>query len=177
MSRPVLVVVSGPPAAGKTTIADALAARLELPLLAKDAIKERLADALGVAGDRQASQRLGGAAFDLQFLVLDELLGRGVSVVAEGNFGRAEPFLALPPARILQVHVSAPGEVLRRRLAARAARHPVHYDGDAAGELAARAAAGEWEPLAIGGEVLLIDTESFPAVGEIAKRVAALVER
>src|SRR5438552_305480 len=98
---PSLVVVTGPPAAGKTTIADALAARLGWPLIAKDPLKEVLADALGVRG-RDASQELGVATFDVLFHVLAQLLGSGVSVIAEGNFGRAEPFAALPPARLLQ---------------------------------------------------------------------------
>ncbi len=39
-SLPSLVVVTGPPAAGKTTIAAELRARLGIPLLAKDTLKE-----------------------------------------------------------------------------------------------------------------------------------------
>lgn len=172
---PVLIVVSGPPGAGKTTVAEALADRLELPLLAKDAIKELLADALGVAGNRAASQRLGGATFALQFHVLGELLSRGVSTIAEGNFRRAEEFLALPPARVLEVYVSAPPELLRTRLASRSTRHPVHYDVEAADEIGARAASGEWRPLALGGALIEIDTAVFPDVDAVAERVAAAV--
>jgi predicted kinase len=110
---PLLVVMTGPPAAGKTTIARAVADRLGWPLVAKDPIKETLAEALDVRG-RAASQRLGVATFDVLFHVLDELLRAGVSTVAEGNFGRAEPFARLPPARVLQVHVTAPPKTSRR---------------------------------------------------------------
>jgi ATP-dependent protease Clp ATPase subunit len=42
-----VVFVSGPPASGKTYVADLLAAHLSLPLIAKDRIKETLFDALG----------------------------------------------------------------------------------------------------------------------------------
>jgi predicted ATPase len=42
-----LVLVTGPPGSGKTTLAVPLARRLELPLIAKDTIKEALFDALG----------------------------------------------------------------------------------------------------------------------------------
>jgi 2-phosphoglycerate kinase len=41
------VLVGGWPAAGKSTLARSLAAELELPLLAKDEIKEALMDGLG----------------------------------------------------------------------------------------------------------------------------------
>jgi tRNA uridine 5-carbamoylmethylation protein Kti12 len=46
-----LVLVTGPPTSGKTTLARPLAHHLDLPLLGKDAIKEALFDTLGT-GDR-----------------------------------------------------------------------------------------------------------------------------
>jgi predicted kinase len=171
-----LIVVTGPPAAGKSTIARAVADLLGWPLVAKDAIKETLAEALDVHG-RAESQALGVATFEVLFHVLDELLRARVSAVAEGNFARTEPFARLPPARALQVHVSAPPETLRARLADRPGRHAVHYDAEAAAEIADRAAAGEWEPLPLDAELLRVDTEPFPDVGEVAGRVAAAIRR
>jgi hypothetical protein len=60
-STPTVIVVSGPPAVGKSTIARGLATRLTLPLLSRDAIKEALVDTLGY-GDRLQSKRFGAAA-------------------------------------------------------------------------------------------------------------------
>jgi predicted kinase len=46
------VIVSGPPGAGKSTLAIPLARRLGLPLLRKDHIKETLHDHLPAHGQR-----------------------------------------------------------------------------------------------------------------------------
>ena len=59
---PLLVVVTGPPAAGKTTVARGIAQRLRLPLVEKDTIKEALFDTLGT-GDLAWSRRLGEATY------------------------------------------------------------------------------------------------------------------
>lgn len=137
--------------------------RLGLPLIAKDALKETLGDALEFAGDRSESQRLGVATFHLQFAVVRELLSASVSVIVEGNFRLPDWFGTLPAARITQVHVSADPAVLRERLLTRAThRHPVHYDLDAADEIAERAAGGEWPALPIGGRLIEIDTTIWP---------------
>ena len=46
-----LIVVSGAPGTGKSTIAAALGAALRFPVLSLDPIKEALADVLGLGGD------------------------------------------------------------------------------------------------------------------------------
>jgi predicted kinase len=56
---PVFIVVSGPPASGKSTLAPAVAAEFELPLVAKDIIKDALMSVLPV-GDVEASRQLAG---------------------------------------------------------------------------------------------------------------------
>lgn len=133
--EPLLVIVSGPPAAGKTTIARALGPRLGLPVLCRDEIKESLFDNLGWS-DRAWSQKLGGAAFELVWLLLDRLLVAGVSVVVEANFWphNRENFARLSAHASFipfEVYCWADAETLTRRFTARVrsgARHAGHGD-------------------------------------------------
>ncbi len=130
---PLLVVVTGPPASGKTTIARELGDRCRLPLLEKDPLKELLFDTLG-AGGRARSREIGGAAYALLFDTIGRLLRGGTSLVVEANFAAdtAEAgFGGLPPARLLQVYAFAPPELVLERFTARAGtrdRHDGHAD-------------------------------------------------
>lgn len=78
-----IVVVSGAPGAGKTTLALPLAAALGFPLISKDHVKETLIDALrGPADDLAFSRRVGGAAME----VLWKLAAHAPAAVLEANF-------------------------------------------------------------------------------------------
>ncbi len=167
---PLLVVVTGAPGAGKTTVARALAAELRLPLLAKDDVKEALFDALGT-GDREWSRRLGRATYDVLFLVARRLLEAGASCVLESNFSNPEPLRALPPARVVQILCVAPPDLVLERYTARA-RHPGHLDADIVEELRERLAAGEWRPLDLDGDLIELDTSEPVDVPALAARLS-----
>ena len=74
-----LIVVSGAPGTGKSTIAAALGAALRFPVLSLDPIKEALADVLGLGGEDWSDQ-VGDAAAEVVF----RLAAAFPDAVAEG---------------------------------------------------------------------------------------------
>lgn len=136
MSKPLLIIISGPPCSGKTTLGNWLAQELTLPLFHRDGFKEVLFDCLG-SRDLEWSQQLGGASYALLYHVAGLLLQAGHSLIIESNF---DPQLDLPrlralaaqhPFRPLQIRCMAEGAVLFERFKQRVhsgKRHPGHLD-------------------------------------------------
>ena len=84
-----VIVVTGLPGAGKSTLADELARRYRLPLLGKDFIKEPLLEVLGAA-DPVASRKLSDASFATMFRLAAEWARGGHGFILEGNFRPGE---------------------------------------------------------------------------------------
>lgn len=152
-----LVVVCGPAASGKSSLAVPLARDLGLPLLAKDAVKEALFDALGT-GDGQWSKRMGAATYAIMWAVTPGF----PAVVLEANFGAPDaPRLRSLCERPVQVHCTAPRAVLERRWRERP-RHRGHADEEYPADRRDQA-----EPLDLGGPVLVVDTTEPPDVAAV----------
>jgi predicted kinase len=164
-----LVIVTGAPGVGKSTLAEALASELSYVLIGKDHVKEVLFDSLGT-GERDWSRRLGTASFELMFLFARRVLESGGTCILEANFTQAGPLLALPAERVVQFFCSAPRDVVVSRYASRV-RHPGHLDAEIAEELAERLDAGEWQPLGLRGETIVVDTTTPLDVEALARRV------
>jgi predicted kinase len=167
---PLLVVVTGMPCSGKTTVAEGLAARLALPLIAKDEIKESLYETLG-ADDVAASGRLGTAAYGLIFGLARTMLASGVSLIVEANFFRKQErdFALLPDHRLAQIHCEAPLAVVLERYANRS-RHAGHHDAEKIKELPPRFESGAHAPLRLRGELIQLDTTEPVELDALAER-------
>ena len=160
------VLVSGPPASGKTTLARDLAPRLMLPLLAKDTLKQALMSELEVP-DLTASRVLGRASA----AALLALAAHSGGAVLEGpwNRGRAAAIGELP-GPVVEVFCRVERETAVRRFRARAvSRQPGHFDSDRTDEEL-------WsdevtEPVAGGWPVLEVDTTVALDIERVARIV------
>lgn len=164
-----LVVVTGAPGSGKTTIAGSLATRLRLPLAAKDDVKETLWDEVG-SGNVGRFSLYGKASYPMLFWFARMTLLAGRSLVVEANFTpgwAARELRALHervPFTLVQVLCRADPETCLARFRARqatSARHDVHAVGGAAMDesVARRLAEGVWDdPIPFDGKVIVVDT-------------------
>jgi predicted kinase len=163
MRRPTLVVVSGPPGSGKTTLAHALAAAVPCPAICRDEIKEGMVHAHGGAFEAGPGDPLTRRTLPLFFDVVGRLLAGGVSVVAEAAFQDAvwrsglEPLAELAQMRI--VHCTVDAAVSYERATARRAWRPAHGDGALDVEPAVWAArVTAFERLSIAAPAIDVDT-------------------
>jgi adenylate kinase family enzyme len=125
MPGALLILVSGPPGAGKTTLGIKIVQKLGIPFVNKDGIKETLFDTLG-RKDREWSRRLGIASTALPFHIIERQLAAGQSLVAESAFQvafnapRLDALKQKYHFQRLEVHCTAEIEVLLARFAERA---------------------------------------------------------
>jgi predicted kinase len=119
LMTPTLIIVSGPPGSGKTTLAHRVARAVGCPAVCRDEIKEGMVHAtpgfVGGAGDDLTMRTL-----PVFFEVIELLLKAGVTTLAEAAFQdqvwrpRLTPFLGL--ARVRIVHCVVDAEVAFERV-------------------------------------------------------------
>jgi predicted kinase len=134
-----VLFVTGPPASGKSSVAESLAQALPgFALLQKDPLKEELYDEMP-----DAIRKSGTASRRLSDTALRMLWARASSfprVILEANFRTLDPqeresFQSLDANKV-EAHCMCPFEVAMHRFAARASRrHPAHTVHDLSREI------------------------------------------
>lgn len=164
--NPGFVVVSGLPGAGKSSLAEPLAAALGMPLISKDAIKEALFDAVATTGDWQWSKTLSRAAD----AAMVEIAARLPSAVLDNYWYEAtvRELLAPLPGPVVEVYCRVDPELARERWQARQ-RHPGH--ADALNPTSTRST--RQFPLGMMGPVVEVDTSRPVDVTTVAAQVSS----
>ncbi len=96
MKKPFVIVVTGRPGSGKTTLAHALAKHIHCPALCRDEFKEGYVHTLGgthTSLGKDINRRL----YDIFFETVEFVVSQGVSVVIEAAFQHKAWFPKLTP--------------------------------------------------------------------------------
>jgi predicted kinase len=164
-SKPMVIVVSGPPGTGKTTLAHRVAAAIGCPAICRDEIKEGMAHAtpgfVPGPGDPLTMRTL-STFFD----VIGLLVGRGTTVVAEAAFQDRlwnpglTPLLSRADVRI--IHCVIPADLALARINARSAANPnrgAHEDAQI-GDDARLRTHNAFQPVDLPVPTLTVDTST-----------------
>lgn len=139
--NPTVLIITGHPATGKTTLSHKLAAELNLPLIGKDIIKETMADAMPKPAedmsDTDWSRHLSIATWRLLYQQTEELIRARVPHIVEANFDPKfsshlwQDFMRRYTIRPVQIRCEADPQTIIHRYHQRIAdgsRHMIHVN-------------------------------------------------
>jgi predicted kinase len=169
--EPLLILLHGGPATGKTTLGLRLAETFGVPYISKDGVKEPIFDHVGLPVAWETENGLSGRAVDdasktILIYIIEELLVARASCIIDSTYlaHHAPRFRSLQEkysVRLVQILCRTEAEELRRRLEGRAEsgeRHAGHQDRDLAQRLDPAAIDRDFRFLEIGGLQITVDT-------------------
>jgi predicted kinase len=166
-----IVVFTGLPASGKSTVAAPLADRLGAGYLSQDRTMEALFDTVGV-GDRAWARVVSQAAMSaIHVLARASELAVLDAWWPPDRVGQLDPYLG----RAVQIFCSCPADIAVARFQTRA-RHPGHRDEDAPAPSSTQAAFESYAGLPLPCPKLTIDTSSPVDIDSVERWVREQLE-
>lgn len=131
------ILVTGIPAAGKSTMAEAMSKKLKLPVISKDTIKELLFDHVGFQS-REEKVNLGIASMEIMYYVAGQFMKAGQSFILENNFEHSsehgiKALLTKYPYSVLTITLTGDYKIIYQRFLERESspsRHRGHIVND-----------------------------------------------
>lgn len=170
-NKPLIIVLSGLPATGKSTIGQHLSSELKIPYFSKDSFKELAFDCLGTI-DREWSKKLGRFSYELLYFTCKEIMKSKQPFIIESNFtSKSENELTRLSTdfdyAILQIHCRTEGNVLFLRFKDRAingSRHAGHCDAENLKEFEHTLTHAPQKALEIAGPLITVDTTDWEKI-------------
>lgn len=165
--KPLLVIVTGMPGSGKTTLAATIAKEIRCPLVSRDALKEGILRTYGmeVAANREVTHQV----YEAFFSSIELLLGANISLVAEAAFQHKTWFSKLEPlkeiADIRIIFCAIPPQLANARRMLRAQKDPLFNQYHP--EPATKGGDEPFEVLRMDVPTLSVDTTIEPNLPEI----------
>lgn len=170
-----IIIFTGLPGTGKTTLSRQIADALHIPLIAKDDIKEIMYNKIGWS-NKAFSAKLAHATFGIMDYIAEQHLKNGQSMALESNYSpklaseKFREWQKLYDCRIIQIVCRTEINVLAQRYFDRQHRdrHPGHNDTGTVEEykinFQQRIKNNEDQPLYVDGPVRIVDTTDFSTV-------------
>ena len=187
MEYPYFIIISGPPASGKTTLGRKLKEHYNLPLLYKDLIKETLFDTLGIA-DAEWSGKLGYTSMVLLYKLLDVNLSAKKSIIFESAFlgndesKKVQVIIEKYNAYPIEIYCTASDPVIIKRFMNREKspeRHKGHHRKNVLPDLEERLKNKAYNSLNLNEHVLTWNTDDFSKVSflDLITNIEGLIKR
>lgn len=172
---PYFIIISGPPATGKTSLGFKLKEHYKIPFIYKDSIKETLYDSLGNI-ENNHTLNLGNASMVLLYKILEEQLSTENSIILESAFlisieyKRIKKVIDKYNAVPIEIYCTGSKKVILERFTARQkgfTRHNVHkdqYNRNIIQDLRERLNNGSYGYLGLNENRIILNKDNFSTI-------------